>query len=100
MDFKTVYDILPREVANYVAEYNVEHRDMMAEVLDELYWWHNEIRCDNDICEAICFKDECVSTRLSFSNHEFYFCCDDCMSYGEWSIQYDYLKARRHMVNS
>lgn len=99
MEFKTVYDILPREVANYVSEYNVEHRAMMADVLDELYWWHNETFCDNDMCEAPCLKDECVVTRLPFSNHEFYFCCDHCRSYGEWSIQYDYRKTHRLISN-
>ena len=98
MEFKTLYDILPREVANYVSEFNVEHRTMMADVLDELWFWHNEISCYNDMCEATCYKDECVAATLPFANHEVYYCCDECRSYGEWSISYDYRKMCRRMA--
>ena len=50
------------------------------------------------MCEKPLNIDDAWVGNMWFSKQEFYFCCDDCKSYGEWSLSYDYRKSRRRLL--
>ena len=87
--------IFPKELVIYIGEFNPEHKEKMKSVFDELHEYHKVVYCDNDMCEKPFDIDDAYVSNMAFSKHDFYFCCEDCQSYGEWSIHYDYRKSRR-----
>ncbi len=98
MDFNQVYRVLPKVLADMVSEYNAEHRKLMSYVFDELDNEVNVISCAND--EGCCYEfhimyNEHIETEIL--GNTYYFCCEDCAGYGEWSIRYDYRKSMRSM---
>ena len=86
---------IPSELLLEIISYNPEHRKNMANVLDELLYVTSYAICDNEHCESELYTkhDDCVTVMII--NHEYHFCNEDCASYGEWSIRYDYRKSRR-----
>jgi len=93
---------LPIELENHIYDfsyqYRVIHKDKLNIVLDELHYVTNYTDCDNDMCEKeICKLDSIEHTIL---NNVCYFCDENCKSYGEWSIRYDYRKSRRQTISN
>jgi|APSaa5957512535_1039671.scaffolds.fasta_scaffold366934_1 hypothetical protein len=98
LKYNELSKILPKVIVDYIGQYNPEHRMKMHDVLEELYEYHNIVLCDYDMCEQPFDKNYGIISRMHFSNSDFHFCCDDCQSYGEWSISYDYRKSRRYSM--
>ena len=72
------------------------HSGLLGEVHEELLYLMNTYICDNDMCERLFHIDNAWIGHMWFSsNHDYYFCCEDCKSYGEWSLTYDYRKSMR-----
>ena len=99
MDFNLVYNKLPKELADKVSEYNAYHRLLMNEVFEELDDYCNIVCCDNEYCcNNYCEEGE-LHKKNAFKEEIlgilYYFCSEDCVGYGSWSIRYDYRKSMR-----
>jgi hypothetical protein len=89
-----LYHILPTSLANHVSEYTPSHRAwMMAHVLEELHAYHNTLLCES--CERLYDRRHLNSVSVRILGATYAFCCKECASEGEWSLRYDYRKARR-----
>lgn len=96
LTYNDLRKVLPDVLVIYIGEYNPEHRKQMKLVFDELDDYHKTVCCDNDMCERPFHIDNAWIGHMWFSsNHDYYFCCEDCKSYGEWSLTYDYRKSMR-----
>lgn len=88
---------LPVELESHIYDFNYHHRVIHKEklniVLDELDYVTNYIYCGNDMCEKEIYKVDSIESVVL--NNVCYFCDEDCKSYGEWSIRYDYRKRHR-----
>ena len=86
---------IPSELLLEIISYNPEHRNNMANVLDELLYVTNYVICDNELCESELYTkhDDCVTVTIL--NREYHFCNESCASYGTWSIRYDIRKQFR-----
>ena len=93
LTYNYLSSIFPRELVIYIGEYNPEHKKIMKLVFDELNDYHSTVYCDNDMCEQPFHIDKAYTTNIL--KQECHFCCEDCQSYGEWSIRYDYRKSMR-----
>ena len=82
---------LPKELQDYIGEFNCEHRVFMKEVLTELQDRHDwKYECNNYDCSTNCY-DEFVKRSILSSNC--IFCCELCAEIGESEMRYDYRKA-------
>ena len=95
LTYNELRTLLPKVIVDYIGQYNPEHRIKMNDVMDELYEYYNIVLCENDMCERPFDKNYGVTGNMYFSRHNFYFCCENCQSYGEWSIGYDFRKSMR-----
>ena len=86
---------IPGEMLVDISSYNLEHRENMTNVLDELLYVTNYTTCDNENCEIELYTkhDDCVTVMII--NREYHFCNEACASYGTWSIRYDIRKQFR-----
>ena len=86
---------IPKELVGEVFSCNLEHRENLANVLDELLHVTNYTTCGNENCEAELYKHQvdCVTTWIV--GDEYHFCNEECSSYGTWSIRYDIRKSHR-----
>ena len=76
--------------------FNVEHRELMKGVFEELLYYHTLVYCDNDMCERrISTENALVANILG---NDYYFCNHDCQSYGDWSIRYDWRRYHRRNI--
>lgn len=87
-----IYKLLPKDIQIIIDEYNVEHRKHMNNVLHELLYSASLLCCNNEICEKMIFKAECVYS--TYRGNVYSFCNNDCEGYGMWSIRYEYKKKR------
>lgn len=86
---------LPNELQIRISEYNPNHRERMQYVFEELDNVMNWCDCDNDMCERDFYLFDETAIEMEISGNIYRFCCQNCASYGRWSIQYDYRKYRR-----
>jgi hypothetical protein len=91
-----IYNLLSKEIQIIIDEYNVVHRTNMNSVLNEMLYNASYVCCNNEICEKMILKAECITTM--YIGTEYCFCNDDCNGYGMWSIRYDYRKKRRRYI--
>ena len=97
-----IFNHLPYELRVLVSTFSVEHRPRLAIVhvdlyhkivMDELLYNNSWAYCSSDICEQKIRKNDSVmSVILGYEHH---FCNNECESYGDWSIRYDYRKRNR-----
>ena len=90
-----IFNRLPKDLKMYIWEYDPNHRERLNLVLDELVYTVNWTYCSNDMCECdinILDENTVIESILGLTH---YFCNSDCLSYGEWSIRYDYRKMKR-----
>jgi hypothetical protein len=85
---------LPKEIQNYIFQYNAEHRELLNEVLSELFDYVNYAICDNDMCEKDIYTMHDEYHVKEIAGIERTFCSEHCLSYGSWTILYD-LRERR-----
>ena len=43
MDYNLIYKILPKEIADYISEYNMYHRILLNTVHKELHYYYNSV---------------------------------------------------------
>ena len=80
---------LPKELQDYIGEFNWEHRVYMKEVLNQLKSHHEfKYKCDNWDCESKCYDNEFIRKSILFQEHRF--CCEECEGIGESDIRYYY----------
>lgn len=83
---------LPKELQDYIGEFNCEHRVFMKEVLDQLKDRHDhKYGCNNYDCYTNCYDHEFVKRSILFSNC--IFCCEECAEIGESDMRYYYRKS-------
>jgi hypothetical protein len=88
-----IFNHLPYELRVLVNTFSAEHRSNMKEVLEELLYRAHIVYCMNENCERqICL---CAALQTTIIGDIYYFCDEECSSYGEWSIRYDYRKSMR-----
>lgn len=105
----TIFNRLPKELQDHVHEYNVDHRPMMNQVLNEMRWREvnnellreayygdnypfikDEITCDAcGIGISQCANFEYPSEMIMFREYSF------CSGYCQWDLEYDIRKSCR-----
>lgn len=101
-----IFNNLPYELRVLVNTFSVEHRPKLAtvhvdlyhkSVMDEIIYNNSLTYCSNDMCENNILKNKSVMSEIL--GYEHYFCDEECQSYGEWSIRYDYRKRKNRYAN-
>tara|TARA_X000000950_G_scaffold200653_1_gene241579 strand:- start:143 stop:460 length:318 start_codon:yes stop_codon:yes gene_type:complete len=101
-----IFALLPEELQIEVHEYNVEHRPMMKQVLDELKSEYNyyytilpfaydiyDTYCDGYDCQNK-YNDDFEYKQCEFLGNTFNFCCGYC----QWDVTYDIRKSYRRSL--
>jgi hypothetical protein len=91
-----IFNSLPYELRVLVNTFSAEHRSNMKEVLEELIYYTSIACCMNENCERQIYLSNAVQTTII--GDIYYFCDEQCSSYGEWSIRYDYRKSMRRQI--
>lgn len=90
---KNLIALLPKEIQNHIYEYNVEHRDKMKQVLEDI----KMVECRS--CSGIVLAKDAVEGNCTFweeGTHSYeYFCSIDCRMADEYYRSYDRSRMRR-----
>ena len=86
-------NLLPQSILNLIGEFNADHRDLMRNVMNELF--RNERICDSCYDEIENDELKCVAYILF---KRYVFCCARCKCDGDENIREQFMR-RRHYIN-
>lgn len=69
---------LPNMLQDYILSYNVEHRQMMKNVFDELIYYYEELPCEYDRCGGIVRRIDPNKVIHYRYGEEHCWCCACC----------------------
>lgn len=93
---KTNMITLPQHLIDYIWEFAPSHRDQLNDVMEELDDYFT-VYCSNDMCQGEIHRNDAIFKTITIHDYrrhvqKYYYCCEHCASYGDWSARYDMRK--------